>query len=279
MQFGSSEQNQCMIPGTSLPRDPFDPNCKTKTADASATRRAGLCARPKITGLQGGAAGPAPTWRDYAFWSTGYVSFGNADPTAQRSVSSSTPRASAPAWTIASGAGSSAASASATAVTPQRSASRGTRSDAEAYNAALYGSYRPFNNFFIDGVAGYGALRFNSQRFIVDDGTFAFGSRSGNQVFASLTAAYQFRWDGLMLSPYGRINAAWVTLNAFTENGGLGGALAYSSQTAEFYTAVLGLRGKYTIPTEWARSRRGSASSITTTSPVRARSSCNMPTC
>jgi uncharacterized protein with beta-barrel porin domain len=97
--------------------------------------------------------------------------------------------------------------------------------------------------------------------------------------FASLTAAYQFRWDGLMLSPYGRINAAWVTLNAFTESGGLGGALAYSSQTAEFYTAVLGLRASTRSRPNGARSRRASASSTTTTSPVRARSSCNMPTC
>jgi outer membrane autotransporter protein len=54
-----------------------------------------------------------------------------------------------------------------------------------------------------------------------------------------------------MLSPYARINAAWVTLNAFTETGGLGGALNYSGQSAEFFTAVLGLRGKYTFLTAW----------------------------
>ena len=251
MQFGSSEQNQCMIPGTSLPRDPFDPNCKTKTAEASANSALGYAPDRKSPIYKAEPPVRRPTWRDYAFWSTGYVSFGNADPTAQRSgIEFNTSGVSAgvdyrfgrqliAGFGIGYGRDST------------KIGDRGTRSDAEAYNAAIYGSYRPFNNFFIDGVAGYGALRFNSQRFIVDDGTFAFGSRSGNQAFASLTAAYQFRWDGLMLSPYGRINAAWVTLNAFTESGGLGGALAFSSQTAEFYTAVLGLRGKYTIPTEW----------------------------
>jgi len=112
---------------------------------------------------------------------------------------------------------------------------------------AVYGSYRPFRNVFI----GYGAMRFNSQRFVVDELAFVYGTRNGSQFFSSLTAAYQFRFDGLMLSPYARINAAWLTLGAFTETGGLGGALAYSSQSVNFYTAVLGLRGKYTFLTDW----------------------------
>ena len=33
--------------------------------------------------------------------------------------------------------------------------------------------------------------------------------------------------------------------------GGFGGALTYSSQNANFYTSVLGLRGKYTFLTDW----------------------------
>jgi large repetitive protein len=86
---------------------------------------------------------------------------------------------------------------------------------------------------------------------VVDDAAFVYGSRNGSQLFGSLTAAYQHRWQQMMLSPYARINAAWVTLDAFTETGGLGGALAYSSQSANFYTSVLGLRGKYTFLTDW----------------------------
>lgn len=250
MQFGSNEQNQCLIPGTGLPKDPFDPSCK-KTAEASATTALGYAPDKKSPVYKAEPPARRPTWRDYAFWSTGYVSFGSADPTAQRSgiefntsgVSAGVDYRFGRQLILGVGIGYGRDST--------KIGDRGTRSDAEAYNAAVYGSYRPFDKFFIDGVLGYGALRFNSQRFMVDDGTFAFGSRSGNQVFGSLTAAYQFRWDGLMVSPYGRINAAWVTLNAFTETGGLGGALAFSSQSAEFYTAVLGLRAKYTIPTEW----------------------------
>lgn len=250
MQFGSSEQNQCLIPGTSMPKDPFDPACK-KTAEVSATTALGYAPDRKSPVFKAEPPVRRPTWRDYAFWSTGYVSFGNADPTAQRSgiefntsgVSAGVDYRFGRQLILGVGVGYGRDST--------KIGDRGTRSDAEAYNAAVYGSYRPFDRFFIDGVLGYGALRFNSQRFIVDDQAFAYGSRSGNQVFGSLTAAYQFKWDGFMLSPYGRINAAWVNLNAFTETGGLGGALTYSSQQAEFYTAVLGLRGKYTILTDW----------------------------
>jgi len=67
----------------------------------------------------------------------------------------------------------------------------GTRSKAESYNAALYASLRPFKSFFIDGVAGYGAMRFNSQRFAVDDAALVYGTRNGSQVFGFEVDAFR----------------------------------------------------------------------------------------
>ncbi|MEA2941638.1 MAG: hypothetical protein QOD09_2167, partial [Bradyrhizobium sp.] len=55
----------------------------------------------------------------------------------------------------------------------------------------------------------------------------------------------------LMLAPYARMNATWLTLGSFTETGGFGGALNYSSQSANFLTSVVGLRGKYLFLTSW----------------------------
>jgi outer membrane autotransporter protein len=78
-----------------------------------------------------------------------------------------------------------------------------------------------------------------------------FGSRNGSQVFGSLTAGYEFKRESFLLSPYARINAAWITLDAFTETGGLGGALNFSDQSANFVTSVLGFRGRYTMLTPW----------------------------
>jgi outer membrane autotransporter protein len=192
-----------------------------------------------------------PVSRPYAFWSTGYVSFGSADQTAQRSaIDFNTTGVSAGVdyrfgRTFIGGFGFGYGRDT------TKIGDRGTRSDAEAYNVAAYGSYRPFKNVFIDGLAGYGAMRFNSQRYIVDDAAFAYGSRNGSQFFAALTAAYQFHWQAMMLSPYARIKATWITLDAFTETGGLGGALTYGTQSLDLYTAVLGLRGKYTFLTDW----------------------------
>lgn len=248
LSFGSAEQNNnCMIPLIGVPRDPFDPKCSkqmgfTDALAFSPDRKPSHKAAPAAT---------QPVSRDYAVWSAGYVSFGSADPTVQRSsVDFSTSGVSAG---IDRRYGRSAIVGLGVGYGRDRSTigTNGTRSDGEAYNVAAYGSYRPFANTFIDAVLGHGMLRFNSQRFVVDDGAFVYGTRTGNQTFASLTAAYQFRQGGGMLSPYARMNAARVTLNSFTETGGVAGALTYSSQSADFYAAALGLRGKYTFLTDW----------------------------
>jgi len=252
LRFGSPDQDQCYIPGTALLRDPFDPNCKPPShyaAQGSATDAFASLRDPKSPVNK--APPPAPRTRDFAFWTTGFVSFGSADPTMQRSgIDFNTSGVSAGVdyrlgrnFIVGVGVGYGRDST--------KIGDRGTRSDAEAYNVAAYGSYRPFGNVFLDGLVGYGAMRFNSQRFVVDDMALVYGTRNGSQLFSSLTAAYQFKWAGLMLSPYARINAAWITLDAFTESGGFGGALTYSSQNANFYTSVLGLRGKYTFLTDW----------------------------
>jgi uncharacterized repeat protein (TIGR01451 family) len=251
LRFGGTEQDSCNLPGVSMPLDPFDPKCRKQMSEASATDAFAYAPNGKPV-YKAEAPKPQPAARrDYAFWSSGYVSFGSADPTAPRSgIDFNTSGVSAGVdyrlgrnFIAGFGVGYGRDST--------RIGERGTHSDAQAYNVAAYGSYRPFRNFFIDGLAGYGAMRFNSQRFVVDDAALVYGARNGSQLFGSLTAAYQFRWQQMMVSPYARINAAWLTLGAFTETGGFGGALAYSSQSANFYTSVLGLRGRYTFLTDW----------------------------
>jgi uncharacterized repeat protein (TIGR01451 family) len=252
IRFGSYDQDECIVPGTNILRNPFDPKCaqaRQYAADVAATDPLAY-ARSDRRPMNGVAPAPRRT-SEYAFWSTGYVAFGSADPNAQRSgftfntsgVSAGVDYRFNPNFIAGFGVGYGRDSTNIGV--------NGTRSNAEAYNVAAYASYRPFRHFFIDGLVGYGALRFDSQRFVVDDAAFVYGQRTGDQIFASLTAAFQYQSGGLMLSPYARINAAWVTLNAFTESGGLGGALNYSSQSAEFVTSVLGLRGKYTFLTSW----------------------------
>ncbi len=127
----------------------------------------------------------------------------------------------------------------------------GTESRAEAYSMALYGSYRPIEGVFIDGLAGYSAMSFHSLRFVTASGDIASGSRSGDQLFASLTAGYGYRRDGLLISPYGRLSGSHSTLDAFTEAGAGMWNLTYGEQTIDTLSGTLGLRFAYDIPTDW----------------------------
>jgi uncharacterized repeat protein (TIGR01451 family) len=198
-------------------------------------------------------AAPKPTEprRDFAFWSSGYVSFGNADPNAQSSsinfttsgVSAGVDYRFAPHVFAGFGVGYGRDTT--------KIGTNGTRSNAQAYSVAVYGTIKPFSAFFLDGILGYGSLKFDSQRYVVLDDAFVFGNRTGSQMFSSLTAGYEYRQGRLLLAPYARVNATWLMLDSFTEIGGLGGALNYSSQTANFITSVLGLRGKYLFLTNW----------------------------
>ncbi|WP_296224153.1 putative Ig domain-containing protein [Ralstonia sp. UBA689] len=127
----------------------------------------------------------------------------------------------------------------------------GTRSTGDSYNFALYGSYRPLPTFFIDGVAGYGTLNFDSRRWVGAAGDFALGSRNGTQAFASVTTGYEHRDKAWLVSPYGRFAVSSASLRTFTESGAGNYALTYFGQTVNTVSGTLGLRTEYTQPTRW----------------------------
>jgi uncharacterized protein YhjY with autotransporter beta-barrel domain/predicted secreted protein len=127
----------------------------------------------------------------------------------------------------------------------------GTQSTANAYSAAVYGSYKPFENVFVDGLIGASWLDFDSTRYITSTGDFAIGSRSGHQLFGALTAAYEFRDETWLVSPYGRVEFSRSWLDGFTEDGGGMFALRYGDQSIDTLSGVIGLRAEYTYLTEW----------------------------
>ena len=128
----------------------------------------------------------------------------------------------------------------------------GTVSKAFSYNAAVYGSWHPSRYTFLDAVIGYGVMNFDSNRFITGSGgEFASGSRSGHQIFGSVTSGYEYRPGNLLASPYARVNASWSTLDAFTESGGGVFALQYGTQTVNSLTGGFGLRAAYKLAQAW----------------------------
>lgn len=129
----------------------------------------------------------------------------------------------------------------------------GTESRANAYSVAIYGSYKPIDNFFIDGLLGGSVLDFDSRRFITSDGSLTNSKREGSQMFASLTAAYEFRQETWLVSPFGRMEMSRSWLDGYSEGGDSIYKLTYGDQTADTITGVLGLRANYSIDYSWGR--------------------------
>jgi uncharacterized protein YhjY with autotransporter beta-barrel domain len=123
----------------------------------------------------------------------------------------------------------------------------GTKNKAESVVAAVYGSLRPLQDVFIDGVLGYGRLNFDSTRYITDGGGFATGVRHGDQVFGAIVSGIEFRGKDWMWSPYGRLEMTSATLDQYTEKAAGTNALTYFQQTARSTSGALGVRmeGQY----------------------------------
>ena len=131
--------------------------------------------------------------------------------------------------------------------------SEGSRNHSKGVSTALYGSWNPAPAYFVDGVLGYSRLRFDSRRWVADAGEFAQGARDGTQWFASVAAGYEWRTQQMMLSPYGRLQWARSTLDAYTETGASWHALQFGAQRITSSSASLGLRGETSHDTRWGQ--------------------------
>jgi uncharacterized repeat protein (TIGR01451 family) len=208
------------------------------------------------TGTNITKASPRAPLPNFSFWSSGYVNFGstgatnfvNAAPGSSLDFTTSgvtvgVDRRFSDYFTAGLGVGYGRDDANIGV--------NGTHSRGQTLNAGAYGSYRPLPGLFTDGVIGFGALTFDSQRFVVANNDFASGSRTGSEIFGSLTAGFEHRWQQLLLSPYARVNVISLWLDAFSETGDPTGSLTFSNQSATNLTGILGLRGKYDMLMSW----------------------------
>ena len=139
----------------------------------------------------------------------------------------------------------------------------GTESRGAAYSAAIYGSYKPIENLFLDGLIGGSWLDFNSRRYVTTTDELASGNRDGSQIFASLTAAYEFRDKKWLISPYGRFELSRSWLDNFTEKGGGIYGLSYGDQTVDTAAGVIGIRASYAIKMDWGTLTPGARAEYT----------------
>lgn len=120
----------------------------------------------------------------------------------------------------------------------------GTQSRSKGTSVAVYGSYQPTTNTFIDGLIGYGDLKHDTDRYVAAVDDFARADRSSDQFFASLAAGYEFRKNGVLLSPYGRLDYALDRFKQATETGAGLNALTYFDQDVKTLQLALGLRAE-----------------------------------
>ena len=66
-----------------------------------------------------------------------------------------------------------------------------------------------------------------------------------------MTASYEFRNSGWLVSPYGRISFSRAWLDGFTESGAGILSLRYGAQTVDTFSGLAGLRVTYSIPFDW----------------------------
>lgn len=117
-----------------------------------------------------------------------------------------------------------------------------TRTDGTAF--AAYASFHPSRNTFVDVLAGRANLDMDADRFIGMMGQFARSERKGEQWFGSIGAGYEHRIEGMMISPYARLDYASTRLKQATERGGGAGALIFFEQTVPMFQGAVGLRAE-----------------------------------
>ena len=193
----------------------------------------------------------AASTSDLAFWSAGALDFGLNNAGAQRSgfrfttagVTAGADYRISHQFTIGAGGGYGHDSSDI--------GSDGTKSTGDSYSFAVYGSYRPQPTLFVDGLAGFGSLNFDSRRWVSDASAFANGPRSGRQVFAALSTGYERRTGTWLVSPYARISYSDATLDQFSENGAGTDSLTYFAQSVTTVSGTLGLRTQFAQATKW----------------------------
>ncbi|MDE2201974.1 MAG: putative Ig domain-containing protein [Burkholderiaceae bacterium] len=230
---------------------PFARGKRGTDAASGNTDKSNADAGPDLPGADAAGAGPDNTDPNLAFWSAGTLDFGFANAGTQRSgfrfttggVTAGADYRVSDQLSIGGGFGYGRDSTDI--------GNAGTKSTGDSYSLALYGSYRPLPSLFVDGVAGFGTLSFDSRRWVTDSNDFATGKRNGKQVFASVSAGYEHRDRTWLISPYGRLSVSQSTLDQFTESGASINALTYFDQTVTTVSGTLGLRAEYTQKTKW----------------------------
>jgi len=117
-----------------------------------------------------------------------------------------------------------------------------SRMDADSWVGVAYGSWRPAESLFIDGVLGYGQMSFDTRRTTPVDSSLVTGDRDGTTWFGSVSAGVDRTFGPARWISYGRLEAMNASLDAYTETGSPVWALSYDARELDSLQGTLGLR-------------------------------------
>jgi len=230
---------------------PDDPG-RTQQAGAVARLLANLATTGSIPVLyqnesaSGGAGIPSG-----GFWTRGTVSFGKQDGSPASSAMTFTTSGVTAGYDtrvsdkLVAGVGLGYARAHAAF------GSDGSSSKNQGRSISIYGSYQPAQDFFVDGLLGYGSLDSQSERFVAAAGSFGRSARDGDQLFGSISGGYQYQRDELLISPYGRLEFSSGKLNKASETGAGLSSLTYFEQKLKSLRLALGVRAQSAHETDF----------------------------
>ena len=127
----------------------------------------------------------------------------------------------------------------------------GTHSRVKGQSFALYGSFQSGGTTFLDALVGMGKLDFDSRRHVAALDQFAAGSRRGDQAFVSVAGGLELRRDGVLVSPYARLDATEDRLKAYDEGGVGDYALHFNEMRVRSTQVAAGLRVETQHDTEF----------------------------
>jgi len=128
---------------------------------------------------------------------------------------------------------------------------QGTKSVSMTPTLSLYGSYKPFENTFIDAWAGYGYTHLNNQRWVAADNVIANGDRGVNSYFGSISGSSNFEYEEFRFEPYIRGEVVHSKFKAYQEFGVSNSLLSYNAMNYNAYSAAAGLMVHYDYKTSF----------------------------
>ncbi|GAB4362158.1 MAG: hypothetical protein Kow0060_18220 [Methylohalobius crimeensis] len=135
--------------------------------------------------------------------------------------------------------------------------SNGGHADNDSYLGSVYGSYYPLENLYVDALATYGHINFDTTRnitYTIPGDTVnarAKGETDGSQWGFAVSTGYNLHWQGFNLTPYGRFSYKRLRVDDYRETGGDGWAIRLDEHKVRSMKSIVGAQASYAISLPW----------------------------